>query len=285
MCMQLGVIFGTKRRKVGEQEHLAKLFGWLFTYLLLLSEKRGPHATGLALLQSDGHYRLFKRPLRASEFVKDRDFRRVLASVDGSSTLLMGHTRWQTRGDASNNANNHPLRARDVIGTANGTIINADRLFVRLGLERHAEVDSELLMRVADATLDEGRLDPVAIRARLALFRGQLSAVIASRRNPKTVMLIKGNKPLELRYHRGHKAIVYCTDAAYLDVALSGDSGWKILPTVPMSLMTFHCDKLLEFLSEPFRMASPGRGGFRRYACPEDPEAETGGYYEQDILR
>ena len=42
MCGLAGVIFGNKRRRAEEREYLA----WLFTRLLLLSEERGPHATG-----------------------------------------------------------------------------------------------------------------------------------------------------------------------------------------------------------------------------------------------
>jgi len=44
MCGLAGVIFGKKQRRAEEQDHLA----WLFTRLLLLSEERGPHATGAA---------------------------------------------------------------------------------------------------------------------------------------------------------------------------------------------------------------------------------------------
>lgn len=208
MCSQIGIVFGTKKRKRDDTEYLVKLFGWLFTYLLLLNERHGPHATGTALLKSDGEHILFKRPLRASEFVKDKGFRDLLWSVDARTTLLMGHTRWQTVGDASNNANNHPLRTGEVIGTANGTILNADDLFDHLELPRHAEVDSELIFRIADATLDQGCRDADAIKTRLALCQGQISAVVASRQDPKKVMIVKGNRPLELRHHIGHDVVV-----------------------------------------------------------------------------
>lgn len=274
MCAQLGVIFGTKRRRSGDLEHITKLFGWCFTYLLLLSERRGPHATGAALLKSNGEHVLLKRPLRASEFIKDKRFREVLNGIDARMTLLMGHTRWQTVGDASNNENNHPIRAGDVIGTHNGTIFNADELFDLLGLPRLAEVDSELIFRIADATLDDGCLDIAAIRARLALCRGQISAVLASRQDSKTILVIKGNKPLELRYHKEHQAIVYASDAAYLDLVLDKENGWRTLPTIPMSLLTFHCDDLPHYSSEPFRLANPiARTRFRGSSGWDDNEA------------
>ena len=43
MCGQTGIILGQKRRRAGERDHLA----WLFTRLLVMSERRGGHA-GLA---------------------------------------------------------------------------------------------------------------------------------------------------------------------------------------------------------------------------------------------
>jgi len=61
MCGLAGVIFGKKRRRAEEREYLA----WLFTRLLVMSECRGPHATGVAWLNRDGEHRLFKRPVPA----------------------------------------------------------------------------------------------------------------------------------------------------------------------------------------------------------------------------
>ncbi len=273
MCAQLGVIFGTAKRGRDDQEHRDKLFGWLFTYLLLLSEKRGPHATGMALLRSNGEHTLFKQPIKASDFIKGKGFREVLDGIDARTTLLVGHTRWQTVGDASNNENNHPIRAGNVIGTHNGTIFNADELFDLLGLPRCAEVDSELIFRIADATLDAGRLDMAAIRARLALCRGQVSAVLASLQDPATVLMIKGNKPLELRYHKEHRAIVYASDAGHLDVVLAKENGWRVLPTAPMSLLTFDCGDVPRCTSELFRLASSAPASrFRRFTAWDDDE-------------
>ena len=145
MCGLAGVIFGNKRRRAEEREYLA----WLFTRLLVLSEERGPHATGAAWLDTDGGHRLFKRPVTAERFVTDKAFAELLAGINNRATLLLGHTRWRTRGDERVNSNNHPIRAGEVIGTHNGTIYNADYLFRRWKMRRFAEVDSEILFRLA----------------------------------------------------------------------------------------------------------------------------------------
>lgn len=82
------MVFGKKRRRAEEREHLA----WLFTRLLLLSEERGLHATGAAWLDADGGHRLFKRPVTAERFVTDKALAELLASMDNRATLLLGHT-------------------------------------------------------------------------------------------------------------------------------------------------------------------------------------------------
>lgn len=177
MCGQVGIIFGRKRRRPDEQDYLRELF----IRMLLHSEERGPHASGLAWLKTDGSHRIFKRPMRAHELVYEKPFQELLGQIDNETTILMGHTRWRTRGNEFNNRNNHPIRAGIVIGTHNGTIYNADYLFRRLGLPRYAEMDSELIFRLADRFAPEGPIDQEVLKKALALCRGQMSAVLASK--------------------------------------------------------------------------------------------------------
>ena len=65
MCGQVGIIFGRKRRRPDERDYLREVF----IRMLLHSEERGPHASGLAWLKTDGSHRIFKRPMRAHELV------------------------------------------------------------------------------------------------------------------------------------------------------------------------------------------------------------------------
>ncbi|MCE5322353.1 glucosamine 6-phosphate synthetase [bacterium] len=262
MCGQLGVIFGTKERQPEERSYLK----WLFMFLLLLNEKCGPYATGISWLKDNGSHSIFKRPLSATRFIKEKEFIEVISEVDNATTWLAGHTRWPTRGDVNVLANAHPIRAGAILGTHNGTILNADDLFMRFDLPRFAEVDSEVIFRMADATLNEGRIDLIEFKKRLALCRGLISAVMASKLDPKNVIVIKGNKPLEFRYHPEHNVMIYASDPAHLDVVLQSDTGWQEIPTQAMSLMTLDCDSLPKFASQPFRLAGRGRSGFQRFA-------------------
>ncbi len=106
MCGQAGIIFGKKRRWTAER----RLLGEVFTRMLLGCQVRGPHATGAAVLRSDGDYRLFKRPVLAEELVKEPTYIDIINSIENDTAILMGHTRWRTRGHEKNSRNNHPLR-------------------------------------------------------------------------------------------------------------------------------------------------------------------------------
>ncbi len=104
--------------------------------------------------------------MRAHELVYEKPFQELLGQVDNETTILMGHTRWRTRGNEFNNRNNHPIRAGIVIGARNGTIYNVDQLFRRLGLPCYAEMDSELIFRLADHFAPEAPSTRRALRRR-----------------------------------------------------------------------------------------------------------------------
>lgn len=248
MCGQAGVIFGTKRRTGEEIDYLT----WVFTRLLELSEERGPHATGIAWINREGEHRLFKRPVPASEFVRDKAFGEVLGDVDNRITVLMGHARFVTRGDAAVNENNHPLRTGNCLVTHNGTILNTDYLFHRFRFGRHAEVDSEIIGRIADACIVGNRMDMKALRDRLALCRGQMSAIIVAKTDPGTIIILKGNKPLELVYHPKLRTVFYASSAKYLQVALADYPGWEHWPFKPMTICVLNCSGLAEPRRIPF---------------------------------
>jgi glucosamine 6-phosphate synthetase-like amidotransferase/phosphosugar isomerase protein len=282
MCGQVGIIFGRKRRRPDERDYLRELF----IRMLLHSEERGPHASGLAWLKTDGSHRIFKRPMRAHELVYEKTFQELLGQVDNETTVLMGHTRWRTRGNEFNNRNNHPIRAGIVIGTHNGTIYNADYLFRRLGLPRYAEVDSELIFRLADRFAPEGPIDQDGLKKALALCRGQMSAVLASRLDPGTITVFKGNKPLCLRIHRQHRVVLYASDDAFIDFAVDNETkpqdigfgraegtpegrapgtgrvnGWRELEVPPMTMLTIRHEDVRSIENSEFRFIPQERKG------------------------
>jgi glucosamine 6-phosphate synthetase-like amidotransferase/phosphosugar isomerase protein len=161
--------------------------------------------------------------------------------------MSLFQTRWRTPGSEANSRNNHPIRSGIIIGTHNGTIYNADYLFRRLGLPRYAEVDSELLFRLADRFAPDGNIDSRGFRKALRLCRGQMSAVLVSRLDPGTITVLKGNKPLSLRYSRKHRAVLYASEAEYIEAALDVLRGWRELEMPPLTMLTFRHENIKEW--------------------------------------
>lgn len=257
MCRLMGVILGEKTRRRAELERLADIF----TYLLVSGESGGPHATGAMRMNEDGQYDLFKQPLPASELIRTPQYAHLLARLNSRTTILMGHTRWRTRGSERNNANNQPISTAGGMTclTHNGTIFNADDLFRRYRYQRAAEVDSELLCRIIHGATRTGSLNLSYLRQRLALCRGEMSAVAISRRMPGDVVILKGNKPLAFRCHAKRQIVLYATDALHLDEAIAGQRGWVEMVMPPMRLLAFNRTDVTTPIVRPFSFVPVAR--------------------------
>ena len=95
----------------------------------------------------------------------------------------------------------------------------------------------------------------------MAHCRGQISAVLASRGDPGTVTLLKGNKPLHLRHHRRYRVVLYASDAAFLDAALDGERGWRDVEVPPMTMLTFAHTDLRAAATRPLTFIAQERRG------------------------
>jgi glucosamine 6-phosphate synthetase-like amidotransferase/phosphosugar isomerase protein len=214
MCGLAGVILGTKLRRHAELADIAARF----TELLVLNERRGRHATGVALVDRDGGHQLLKRPVPAHEFVALDLYREVLGELSNRTTCILGHTRWPTRGTPAEPLNNQPIRRGRTLGTHNGTILNSTPLARAHGIRRLCQVDTEVLVGLAD---EAG--DLVAFLDRLSAARGELAAVLVRLDCPGEVILIRGNKPLALRHHPRWRALFYGSEDRDLEVALASE--------------------------------------------------------------
>ena len=89
-------------------------------------------------------------------------------------------------------------------------------------------------------------MDVEALRDRLALCRGQMSAVIVAKTDPATVIIVKGNKPLELAYHQRLRAAFYASSGKYLQAAVPNAADWQHMPLKPMTICVINCSGLTE---------------------------------------
>jgi len=229
VCGLAGILIGKlPKRRVRDVMGLADIF----TKLLVLSEHRGPHATGVAWVKRDGSMHVAKEPLPARQFVETAAYRDCLAGVDAKTTILMGHTRWPTRGSEHNPNNNHPLGDHCVL-THNGHISNADALFRRHNLHRAAQVDSEILLRLAEKHTSPAGIDIPSYLHALESCTGRIAASLVATSRPEQVLLLRGNMPLIVWYHPGLHALAYASEEAILQSAVGDASDWLPLPLAP----------------------------------------------------
>lgn len=229
VCGLAGLLMGQMKKP---RQNMASI-GDLFTRLLVLSEHRGPLASGAAWLDASGSHRIHKAPQPASRFVASAPYAGWLASIPSSAVLLMGHTRWPTQGSHLANQNNHPLadaarRAKPILLTHNGNIPEVTYYFRHFGLPRRWGVDSEILVRLARRhALLEG-IDLPALLRDMARCEGHIAAVLAWAAHPEVVILIRRDKPLFLAWHQRRRLLAYASERAILAQATIGGSGWNI---------------------------------------------------------
>ena len=219
MCGLTGIIFGKKERSLEDYHELSRLF----TSMFILSEQRGHHASGVATLNTRGKASLFKIPVPPTRLVEVEGYNNVLETLNNNTTILMGHSRWKTVGSEYNNYNNQPIIAGSILGTHNGTITNASSLFARNRFKRKAEVDSEILFRMADASIIDGSINATIYKNYIAECHGNLSCVVVSKTDPCNVFLLKGSKPLSLYYNARLQVIAYSSIDGYIKDSVETD--------------------------------------------------------------
>ena len=232
MCGLVGII----NKKDGSREvfdgHRMKRS---FIDMTKTANTRGGHSTGFAIIQRDGDYLLCKRNQDAYTFFNQKSVLSALDFVDINDTsAIIGHTRYSTQGSPENNENNHPIRANNTIGTHNGSVWNDDELFDKFGLDRFAEVDSEVLFRLYDYS--DNLEDFVE---KLKLVKGNVSIVWQDLEFPEYVYLFKGNNPLEIAYIPSLKCYAYGSTREIVESGFSEELRWlKVKPNTLLRVNT-----------------------------------------------
>tara|TARA_B100001741_G_scaffold274751_1_gene244653 strand:- start:4970 stop:5608 length:639 start_codon:yes stop_codon:yes gene_type:complete len=112
----------------------------LFTLrrIAVITMRRGPHAWGLAWVDSKGKIKSYKQTGRIVDSLG-------LLSMARDAKMIIGHCRFATHGDPADNLNNHPHDGGDAWVVHNGQIKHYKTLIDMYGLEPYTECDSEVL--------------------------------------------------------------------------------------------------------------------------------------------
>ncbi len=190
----------------------------VFTQNLIFNEERGRAATGMAVTDTEGRVELYKSALAASKFVNTAEYQKMLSNVGNRTTLILGHTRLPTKGDPSQNGNNHPVQAGPVFGVHNGQIENDDELFAMCGCERSADVDSEIIFRLIESADPSAPTDQYLgkVRHLIRVMQGQYTFLACDQRKPEQLLVLKHNNPLCIHFHPEWNALIFSSRYVFL---------------------------------------------------------------------
>lgn len=179
MCGVFGIIVAENSNVKREQ------FESGLKALYRLSESRGKESAGLhSYLPKTGDSWTLKEEKRATALLKSsnyRDWRQgplaaAFKEASSSPFVVLAHSRLVTNGAAALPQNNQPVRSGKVTVVHNGIVVNVDQLWEQhAGLDRQAEVDTEVIAAILDDATKAG-VDPIeATRKAFREIRGAAS--------------------------------------------------------------------------------------------------------------
>lgn len=181
-------------------------------------EYRGYDSAGVVTMNQSGAT-LLRAKGKVSELAQ-----KVAASSTGD-TIGIGHTRWATHGEPSEN-NAHPHAAGDIYLVHNGIIENYKELKLKLtSHEFKSETDSEVLAALINSFYDvDTSLESAVIQA-LQLVEGAYGIAVMSVREPATIIVARKGSPLIIGVGQGETIIAsdasaligHTTQAIYLN--------------------------------------------------------------------
>jgi predicted glutamine amidotransferase len=207
MCGIAGVVLGDRKWK---SKHLEKI-RVDFANLLVQAQVRGTHAAGAMVISPKGTMYI-KAPISAEKLVESEGFWKLLDTVDGDTTAIVGHTRFATQGPARVNENNHPIEEYPIIGVHNGMLSNDEELKKLYGTALTPEVDSAAVF----AMLRHKSMGADFLTAKVAKdgfeeVEGSFALAFADLRRPEALFLVRHQNPLYVRCNPERKTIHFAS--------------------------------------------------------------------------
>lgn len=145
--------------------------------LARVTESRGPHSFGFAWVDARNRLRMFKQEGRITDYLS-------VLSIARDARMLIGHCRFATHGNPSNNLNNHPHPCDGGWLTHNGVIRNNETINEDYCLNPVTDCDSESLAMMVeefDGTLTDRCIAATSVcegpLAMMGLWRKKLVAI------------------------------------------------------------------------------------------------------------
>ena len=203
MCCLFGVVDYHNRLSVKQKNRILSV-------LAAASEARGTDATGIAY-NSDGRLCVYKRPLPG---------RWMRFKVPADASVVMGHTRMATQGDAKKNRNNHPFSGHTDAGefalAHNGVLFNDRELRRERKLPAtKIETDSYIAVQLLE---QRRKLDVDNLRSMAEQVRGSFVFTVLDQKN--ALHIVRGDNPFCMYHFPNRGLYLYASTEAILFTAL-----------------------------------------------------------------
>lgn len=152
-----------------------------------VTERRGPHAWGMAWITKEGKMKMYKQTGRIKDHLG-------LLAMAKDATVLIGHTRFATQGDPENNLNNHPHPCDGGWIVHNGMIPAYRHLIDQHDLYPTTDCDSEVLGLLVEKM--QGDLVSRCVEA--ANLCSERNLVMLGLWKPGRLVAVRSGNPLHL---------------------------------------------------------------------------------------
>jgi glucosamine 6-phosphate synthetase-like amidotransferase/phosphosugar isomerase protein len=223
MCGINGMVF---LNGVTRSEEMLKAIRFVFDEVLVETQDRGHHATGLAHFRKDGQYYETHKAAQAADVFTTYDevYDSIVNHFDDRTSVVISHTRYYTKGKPDNNNNNHPFDIGNIVGVHNGTVANDDDLFKKneSNFKRNAEVDSEIIYQLINHyNNDEITFEGLQEALEKSLIRGGFALAFANKNQPHLLHIIKQERPMDIVYWKEAGVIIYNSEKKFIDNAFA----------------------------------------------------------------
>lgn len=182
--------------------------------MLTTLQMRGVDASGIAIMNPGGELVILKDDRPAFQFIQQPAFDKFLKEHLRPDTLtVIVHTRAATHGNPRDNNNNHPMFHNNAAVVHNGVISNHQFLFENMGLDRHAETDSDILR----AIVDKDGLSKASIR-HIARCVGSVAMIAISPSQPDHILMVRSGSPLVLA--EAGNILVFASEKQYIQKSM-----------------------------------------------------------------
>jgi glucosamine 6-phosphate synthetase-like amidotransferase/phosphosugar isomerase protein len=215
-------------------------FETFYREVMLGTEKRGHHATGIAAYRGSNRSVVGKGPVPASAFVKTPVWEKALRSLSA-----IGHCRYATHGSPSRNENNHPFESGRWALVHNGVILGHTEIARREGVNLSSECDSEIIIRVFARGAKQGGSPKAGLQKFVDAINGHqagYAVALLDRTNGKIRLLRDESRPCAIVRLPALGAVFFASTAEILREAmektlrahdgfplLDGADGWECI--------------------------------------------------------